>query len=103
MVLVVVCDANDDPLSFLGPSSYQDGWSGYLQTGVNSMLLATAQGRPDAYDGLQTIDYAAVILYFIIMLLAGYYFSRKQRSTEEYFLAGRSMPWFVVGVLQYLP
>ena len=65
------------------------------------MLLALDQGRPDLFDGLQSIDYGAVVLYFIVMLIAGYYFSKRQKSTEEYFMAGRSMPWFVVGVSMF--
>ena len=65
------------------------------------MLLALDQGRPDRFDGLQSIDFGAVVLYFIVMLIAGYYFSKRQKSTEEYFMAGRSMPWFVVGVSMF--
>ncbi len=65
------------------------------------MLLALDQGRPDRFDGLQSIDFGAVVLYFIVMLIAGYYFSKKQKSTEEYFMAGRSMPWFVVGLSMF--
>ena len=65
------------------------------------MLLALDQGRPDRFDGLQSSDYGFVVLYFIVMLIAGYYFSKKQKSTEEYFMAGRSMPWFVVGLSMF--
>ena len=65
------------------------------------MLLATAAGRPDRFDGLHTVDYSAVVLYFVGMLILGYYFSRRQKSTEEYFMAGRGMPWFVVGLSMF--
>ncbi len=65
------------------------------------MLLATVAGRPDRFEGLFTVDYTAVVLYFVAMLGLGYYFSKQQKSTEEYFMAGRSMPWFVVGLSMF--
>ncbi len=65
------------------------------------MLLLASQARVDRFPGLQTIDYATVIIYFSGVLALGYYFSKRQRSAEEYFLAGRGMPWFVVGLSMY--
>ena len=65
------------------------------------MLLATEAGRPDRFEGLFTVDYTAVVLYFVVMLGLGYYFSKRQNSTEEYFMAGRGMPWFVVGLSMF--
>ena len=42
-------------------------------------------------------DNAVIILYLGGMLALGFWLSR-QRSDEDYFLAGRKMPWFVVGL-----
>ena len=39
-----------------------------------------------------------VLVYFIGMLAMGFYIGRKQKNVEDYFVAGRSMPWFVVGI-----
>ena len=36
------------------------------------MLLATEAGRPDRFEGLFTVDYTAVVLYFVVMLGLGY-------------------------------
>ena len=52
---------------------------------------------PDRFEGLHGIDYVAILLYLAAVVLLGYYFSRRQSDTEEYFLAGRNMPWFAVG------
>lgn len=46
---------------------------------------------------LETIDWAIVALYFLILLAIVWRTSRKQDSTTEYFLAGRNVGWFVIG------
>ena len=62
------------------------------------MFLATAAERLDRFEGLEAIDYWAVGFYFVAVLALGYRFSKQQQSTEEYFMAGRQMPWFLVGL-----
>lgn len=44
------------------------------------------------------IDHAVIVGYLAGTILIGLIISRKQKTDEEYFLAGRSMPWFVVGL-----
>ena len=47
---------------------------------------------------LNTLDYAAVGVYFLILSWIGYGVGRKEKvNTDEYFLAGRTLPWYVVG------
>jgi len=47
---------------------------------------------------LQFWDYFAFSLYFIILCGIGFWFGRKEKTApEDYFLAGRSLPWYVVG------
>lgn len=43
-------------------------------------------------------DALVLIGYMLLLVGVGAYFSRRQRSPEEYFLAGRRMPWFIVGI-----
>lgn len=43
-------------------------------------------------------DHAVIVIYLIAMVALGGYFSRGQKGNRDYFLAGRSMPWFAVGV-----
>lgn len=54
--------------------------------------------RGPAHYQLEWPDYTMIILYFSATLWMGYVFSRRQHSTEEYFLASRNMPWFAVGL-----
>ncbi len=49
-------------------------------------------------SGFVTLDWVVIVGYFLLIgLLAIWVMSRKQESTEDYFLAGRNMGWFVVG------
>jgi len=48
--------------------------------------------------GFQALDWIAIAAYFGIMLAIVWWVVRqKQRTSTDYFLAGRHMPWFVVG------
>src|SRR5438105_3963322 len=51
-----------------------------------------------AEGGLHTGDYVVIVAYFLAMIGIGIYFSGKQSSGVEYFIAGRSMPWLAVGL-----
>lgn len=49
-------------------------------------------------SGFATLDWVVIASYFLLIgLLALWVMTRKQESTEDYFLAGRNMGWFVVG------
>ncbi|MGH9844135.1 MAG: sodium:solute symporter [Blastocatellia bacterium] len=53
------------------------------------LLQSTAQ--------LVTIDYVILALYFIVIFAIGWYFSRKERTTTDYFLASRDVAWWAIG------
>lgn len=47
---------------------------------------------------LTTLDYALIAGFFTLVLFIGIAVSRKSgRNTSEYFLSGRSMPWWLLG------
>ena len=47
---------------------------------------------------LHWIDWTIIIMYIIFSLGVGIYFSKRAgKNTEEYFLSGRSLPWWIVG------
>ncbi|MCH2115781.1 MAG: Na+:solute symporter [Pirellulales bacterium] len=48
---------------------------------------------------MTTIDYAIVIAYMLFALSVGLYFSKKaSKNSESFFLGGRSLPWWAIGV-----
>jgi len=50
------------------------------------------------FVSLHWIDWTIIISYIIFSLGVGIYFSKRAASnTEEYFLSGRSLPWWIVG------
>jgi len=49
------------------------------------------------HRSLATIDVAIIAFYFVVVFAIGFYFSRKERTSEEYFLAGRNVGWFAIG------
>lgn len=48
--------------------------------------------------GLTSLDLAAIVGYFILTFGIAWWFGRKQKSTEDFFVGGRHMPWFAVGL-----
>ncbi|WP_224483417.1 sodium:solute symporter family protein [Robertkochia aurantiaca] len=48
---------------------------------------------------LNTLDYFLIFGLFAVILIVGLYFSKKSgKSSSEYFLSGRSMPWWLLGL-----
>ena len=45
-----------------------------------------------------TLNLAAVIIYLVATVAVGIYFAGKNTNTEEYFVGGRSLPGWVVGL-----
>lgn len=46
---------------------------------------------------LALLDIVMVAVYVVVIVGIGFYFSRDQTSTDEYFLAGRSLTWGIIG------
>lgn len=48
---------------------------------------------------MELIDYLILIFYFIISIaIAIYYSKRAGKSTDEFFLSGRNLPWYLAGI-----
>jgi len=49
--------------------------------------------------GLQGLDWGIIIAYFVISLLIGLYVAKQSgKSVAEFFLSGRNMPWWLLGI-----
>src|SRR6516162_6477124 len=59
------------------------------------MLCALLVGS--THRALATPDIIIIGFYFAIVFGIGFYFSRRERTSEEYFLAGRDVGWFFIG------
>ena len=49
------------------------------------------------HKGLEPVDVAIIVVYFIIVFAIGFYFARKERTSADYFLASRNVGWFAIG------
>lgn len=47
-----------------------------------------------------TLDLVIIVGYIAVIVAYGFY-HRKAGSSEEYFLAGRNMPWYVIGISMF--
>ncbi len=52
----------------------------------------------EAAKTLTWIDWGVVVVYFGLVALIGLVFARRQTSTEEYFMGGRSVPGWAAGI-----
>lgn len=43
------------------------------------------------------LDTSIIAVYFILVFAIGFYYSRRERTSSDYFLAGRDVGWFAVG------
>ena len=52
-------------------------------------------------SSFEFLDYLIFILYALVILILGLWVSRnkkgKKKSAEDYFLAGKSLPWWAIG------
>ena len=44
------------------------------------------------------LNYSVLILFFVVLLIMGWFFSRREKSTDDYFKAGKRVPWWAAGI-----
>ena len=47
---------------------------------------------------MSTIDVLILVAYLVVMMAIGFFVGKKNETQEDYFLAGRSMPWLPVAL-----
>lgn len=59
------------------------------------MLLASVPAA--THRTLAPIDLAIIAVYFVLVFAIAFYFARRKRTSEDYFLASRDVGWFAIG------
>ena len=59
---------------------------------------ATSTSVPGASGSFHALDYLALIGYLGVIVGIGAYFSRRENTTDDYFLAGRRIPWWAASL-----
>jgi SSS family solute:Na+ symporter len=74
--------------------------SGEIRPGVRTPQVQVAYpARGDARFG--TANYGVLIAYLAVLIGMGAYFSRREKSTSDFFLAGKRIPWWAAGLSVY--
>jgi len=48
---------------------------------------------------LNALDYSIIVIYFVFLIGLGWYLKKKaSASIEDYFIGGRSLPWWALGI-----
>lgn len=55
-----------------------------------------------AFNHVNSADYALIALYFGIVIFVGWYSSKKNKNTDDYFKGGGKIPWFLAGVSNWV-
>ena len=63
-------------------------------------LIADATAAPDTIPegGLSTADLVVIVIYLAAMMGMGLAIARRQKSTDDFFLGGRALPAWAVGI-----
>src|SRR5512140_2670749 len=70
---------------------------GYLYLMMPVRTFFVIPTVPESIVGFSFIDYLIVGIYMIGVTIAGIIIARRQKTTEDYLLGGRSMAWWSVG------
>ncbi|WP_227009056.1 sodium:solute symporter family transporter [Christiangramia fulva] len=73
---------------------------GEIRPGIRTPIIRSVDVNPRKTNfGL--VNYATLILYLGLMIGIGWYFSRRNKSSNDYFLAGGRIPWWAAGLSIY--
>ncbi|MEM7310340.1 MAG: sodium/solute symporter [Planctomycetota bacterium] len=79
---------------------WDEAWivaSGEVRPGVRTPRVLRARPRTETQP-FGALDYTVVGLYFGLLVAMGVFFARRERSTEDFFLGGRRVPWWAAGL-----
>ncbi|WP_417361696.1 sodium:solute symporter family transporter [Galbibacter sp.] len=71
--------------------------SGEIRPGVRTPATYKIQSRKDV-EAFGLLNYTAMGIYLLVLVIIGLYFSKKQKSTEDYFRGGGRIPWWASGL-----
>jgi SSS family solute:Na+ symporter len=73
---------------------------GEISPGVRTNKVLKADFKKEKAD-FGWINYLTLFVYLFLMLFIGWYFSRGNKTTNDYFLGGGRIPWWATGLSIY--
>ncbi len=71
--------------------------SGKITPVTGTPRLLYVKPAPDSFS-FGWVNSVVLFLYFLVLVIIGYFFSRKQKSTDDYFKGGGRVPWWAAGL-----
>ncbi len=71
--------------------------SGETAPGIRTPVILRGH-LTDELHRMSWLDILVIVLYFLSLAWIGWYFSKNQKSTGDYFKGGGRIPWFIVGL-----
>lgn len=71
--------------------------SGEIRPGVRSPLILRGK-KQTVVSGFDRWDYLVLVVYLAALVTMGFWFARDERGTDDFFLAGRRIPWWAAGL-----
>lgn len=65
--------------------------------GIGNLQLATGVQQVKK-SNIGTWDYLTLVVYFVGLFFISYYFSKRKKTTNEYFKGGKRVPWYASGI-----
>lgn len=74
--------------------------TGEISPGVRTDKVWKGTITPET-PGFGFINYSVIGFYLILMVAVGIYFSKRENATDDFFLAGKRIPWWAAGLSIY--
>lgn len=74
--------------------------SGEISPGVRTVRVWAGTIERESVD-FGIVNYSILGIYMLLLIGMGYYFSKRENKTDEYFLAGQRIPWWAAGMSIY--
>lgn len=71
--------------------------SGEARPGVRTPQVVWAQPKKIT-EGFGLVDYSVLTVYLAALVAMGVYFSRREKTTGDFFLGGQRIPWWAAGM-----
>lgn len=71
--------------------------SGEIAPGVRTPVITRGE-IVGSIHSMTWIDMLVIAVYFFLLAFIGWYFARRQKTSDDYFRGGGRIPWFVAGL-----
>ena len=72
--------------------------SGETEPGIMTPKVQLMIHDTGANASFGIINYSFLLIYMIALVYMGFYFSKREKGTKDYFLAGHRVPWWAAGL-----